>query len=103
MRKHGIWPTGKHCGHKTRLPRQGRVTDRISTLMHPIETADLYPATHRSIPKAESSKLPDRDTPVLFLRVLADQCVDPVNTPPAGRIRQICVRFRPVGGVLEVV
>jgi hypothetical protein len=103
MRKHGVWSTGKHCSHKACLPRQRRVTDRKSTLMHTIEAANLDSATHRSIPKAELPKLPDRDNPVLFFRVLADQCIYRVNRPPTGRIRSICVRFRPVGGGLGVV
>lgn len=100
MREHGIRSTGKHCSHKAPLPRQRRVTDRIRTLMHPIEPADLDSATHRPISKAELPKLPDRNYPVLFLRVLTNQYINPGNRPPTGRIRSICVRFRPVGGWL---
>jgi len=40
--------------------------------MHAIEAANLNTTTHRPIPNAEFPKLPDRDNPMLLLRVFAD-------------------------------
>ena len=58
-------PTREHSSHESPVFAEGTVTDRVDTLMHPMQSPDPNPVMYRVLIESESSQLPHRRHPVL--------------------------------------